>query len=102
MFFDLSRIASLGAIFYLVMDIIIHWGVLRYLRKDVGAKAGIVVTAILLDAIALGAFVLMKAQSDPMIIVIALSGIGIIFGFEKFYLRQVREPDEGGPTAPPA
>jgi amino acid transporter len=91
-FFDLSRIASLGAIFYLVMDILIHWGVLRYLRKDVGAKAGIVVTAILLDAIALGAFVLMKAQSDPMIIVIALSGIGIIFGFEKFYLRKVRRP----------
>lgn len=31
-FFDLSRIASLGAIFYLVMDIVIHWGVLRHLR----------------------------------------------------------------------
>jgi len=27
-FFDLSRIASLGAIFYIVMDIAIHWGVL--------------------------------------------------------------------------
>lgn len=27
-FFDLSRIASLGAIYYLVMDIIIHWGCL--------------------------------------------------------------------------
>ena len=25
--FDLSRIASLGAIFYLMMDIAIHWGV---------------------------------------------------------------------------
>ncbi|EAQ95807.2 APC family permease [Congregibacter litoralis] len=34
-FFDLSRIASLGAIFYLVMDIIIHWGVFRHLRSDV-------------------------------------------------------------------
>ena len=30
-FFDLSRIAALGAIFYLTMDIGIHWGVLRYL-----------------------------------------------------------------------
>ncbi|WP_430404291.1 APC family permease [Hyphomonas sp.] len=89
-FFDLSRIASLGAIFYLVMDIIIHGGVLCYLRKDVGAKAGIVITAILLDTIALGAFVLIKAQSDPMIIIIALAGIGIIFAFERFYLRKVR------------
>lgn len=35
-FFDLSRIAALGAIFYLVMDIGIHWGVLRKLRDDVG------------------------------------------------------------------
>ena len=32
-FFDLSRIASLGAIFYLFMDITIHWGVLRYPEK---------------------------------------------------------------------
>nr|QQZ51122.1 hypothetical protein JKL49_08310 [Phenylobacterium glaciei] len=32
-FFDLSRIASLGAIFYLVMDIAIHWGVFRHLRR---------------------------------------------------------------------
>ena len=93
-FFDLSRIASLGAIFYLVMDIIIHGGVLCYLRKDVGAKAGIVITALLLDAIALGAFVLIKAQSDPMIIIIALAGIGIIFAFERFYLRKVRSASD--------
>ena len=34
-FFDLSRIASLGAIYYLVMDIAIHWGVWRHLKADV-------------------------------------------------------------------
>ena len=26
-FFDLSRIAALGAVFYIVMDLVIHWGV---------------------------------------------------------------------------
>ena len=88
-FFDLSRIASLGAIFYLVMDIIIHWGVLRYLRQDVGAKSGIVITAIMLDVTALAAFLFMKAQSDPMILVIAGIGIAAIFGFEKFFLRKI-------------
>ena len=31
-FSDLSRIASLGAFFYLVMDMIIHFGVFRHLR----------------------------------------------------------------------
>lgn len=56
-FFDLSRIASLRAIFYIVMDIGIHWGVFRYLRKDVGAKAAILIMAIVLDLVVLGAFV---------------------------------------------
>lgn len=36
--FDLSRIASIGAVFYLVMDMIIHWGVFKHLRKDVNAN----------------------------------------------------------------
>ena len=31
-FFDLGRIASLGAFFYLVMDMVVHWGVFRYRR----------------------------------------------------------------------
>jgi len=97
-FFDLSRIASLGAIFYLVMDIIIHWGVLRYLRQDVGAHSGIVITAILLDAIALGASLVVKWKDDPMIIGIAFTGIGTIFAFEKFYLRKARGPDHDDST----
>lgn len=89
-FFDLGRIASLGAIFYLVMDIIIHWGVYRYLRDDVGAKAWILLSAMLLDVIVLGAFLMMKAGSDPMIIVIAFAGIAGFFAFEKYYLAQLR------------
>lgn len=36
-FFDLSRIASLGAIFYIVMDIAIHWGAMKYFRDDIKA-----------------------------------------------------------------
>jgi amino acid transporter len=90
-FFDLSRIASLGAIFYLVMDMIIHWGVLTNLRKDVGANAAVLVSAIALDALVLSAFLILKWQSDSMIIVIAFSGIALIFGFEKFYLSVIRE-----------
>ncbi|MFH1516381.1 MAG: amino acid permease, partial [Pseudomonadota bacterium] len=92
--FDLSRIASLGAIFYIVMDIIIHWGVYRHLRQDVGARAPVLITAIILDAVALGAFLLMKAQSDPLIVVIALAGMGVIFAFEHFYLSKTRGGDD--------
>jgi len=90
-FFDLGRIASLGAIFYLVMDIIIHWGVLRHMRKDVGANPFILISAICLDAAALAAFLVLKAQSDPLIIMIAFVGMVVVFGFEKFYLSNYRD-----------
>ena len=56
-FFDLSRIAALGIVFYLIMDIAIHWGVLRYLREDVKASAWVPVMDILLDLLVLGGFV---------------------------------------------
>ncbi len=91
--FDLSRIASLGAIFYLVMDIIIHWGVLRHLREDVGASSWVVVCAIALDAVALTAFVAMKGAADPTIIIIAVAFMAGIFAFEHFYLRRARAED---------
>lgn len=90
-FFDLSRIASLGAIFYLVMDIIIHWGVLRNLKDDIDANPAILITAIIIDLLALGAFLVMKVQRDSLIIVIAFLGMAVIFTFEKFYLTKVRE-----------
>lgn len=93
-FFDLSRIAALGVVFYLIMDIIIHWGVFRHMRKDVGARAPILLTAILLDAVVLGAFLVMKGMSDPLIIAIAVGGIVLIFGLEKLYLRPVRTRED--------
>jgi amino acid transporter len=87
-FFDLGRIASLGAIFYIVMDIAIHWGVLRNLREDVGAKVWVLVTAIALDTIVLGAFVYAKSISDPLVVGVAVISMALIFTFEGFYLRQ--------------
>lgn len=85
-FFDLSRIASLGAFFYLVMDILIHWGVLRTLREKIGARGWILLTAIALDAVVLAAFAALKWQSDPLIVVIALAGIAAVFLFERVFL----------------
>ncbi len=54
--FDLRRIAALGAVFYLIMDMAIHWGILRRLRSRLRVRASIVVTAIVLDVLVLGAF----------------------------------------------
>lgn len=95
-FFDLSRIAAMGAIFYLIMDIIIHWGVYRNLHDDVNANRAVLLTAILLDLVVLSAFLIMKVASDPMIIAISLGGIVLIFGFEKLYLRPIRDRERQG------
>lgn len=86
-FFDLSRIASLGAIFYLIMDIAIHWGVFRNLKEDINAKGAILLTAAVLDIVVLGAFLILKGTSDPIILVIA--GLGLLFTFmgERFFLK---------------
>lgn len=92
--FDLSRIASLGAIFYLMMDITIHWGVLRHLHQDVGANRGVLGTAIALDIVALGAFLIVKGSSDPLIVAVSLVSIAIVVGFEHFYLRRLRATGE--------
>jgi len=87
-FFDLSRIASLGAFFYLIMDMLVHWGVLRYLRTEVGANAAIVVLALLFDAVVLVAFATFKLQTDPMIVIYAAIAITTVFAFQRVYLSR--------------
>lgn len=91
--FDLSRIASLGAIFYIVMDIVIHWGVLKHLRQDVNASPPILITAIVLDLLALGALVWVKIQNDMIVIWASIIGFIIIFAGEKIFLTY-NDPEE--------
>jgi amino acid transporter len=86
-FFDLTRIAALGAIFYLIMDIGIHWGVLRYLREDVQANGLILVMAIVLDIVVLGAFLAIKAKTDILIIIFSLVVLALVFAGEWLFLR---------------
>ncbi|NQV25936.1 MAG: APC family permease [Rhodopirellula sp.] len=102
-FFDLSRIAALGIIFYLIMDIAIHWGVLRHLRKEVGANPVIPVMAIVLDLIVLGGFLWVKGVSDPLVLIVAAAVMAAILITEFFFLRTHQsegQPDHkhsGGP-----
>lgn len=86
-FFDLSRIAALGIIFYLIMDIALHWGILRHLRKDIHANSLILITAILLDLVVLGGFFWVKIMSDPLVLVVAIIGMAIIAIVEIIFLR---------------
>ncbi|PCJ31416.1 MAG: amino acid permease [Alphaproteobacteria bacterium] len=96
LFFDLSRIASLGAIFYLLMDIAVHWGVLRYLRKEINASPFVLIMAIVFDVVVLGAFLMVKAQTDMTVIYAAFIGITLVFVGERFFLqRQIKEKNHG-------
>jgi amino acid transporter len=88
--FDLSRIASMGAIFYLIMDVTVHWGVLRHLHEDVGANRVVLAIAIGLDTIALGALLLLKGAGDPLIVAVSLVTIVVVVALERFYLRRLR------------
>ena len=86
-FFDLSRIAALGITFYLIMDVAIHWGVLRHLRKEVDANPVIPVMAIVLDLIVLSGFLRVKVASDPLILIVAATVMAAILITEFFFLR---------------
>jgi hypothetical protein len=86
-FFDLSRIASIGAIFYLIMDMIVHWGVFKHLRKEVNANGIILISALLLDLIVLLAFLWVKASSDVFVVIVSIIGIALVFIGEKWFLH---------------
>ena len=92
-FFDLSRIAALGIVFYLIMDISIHWGLLRYLLKDVNAKKWVPIAAIILDLLVLIGFVFVKLNSDPYVLIVALFTMILIAVGESIFLRSVVKND---------
>lgn len=89
--FDLSRIASMGAILYLVMDMIIHWGVLKKLKGKVKANPAIVWTAFTLDGIVLAAFLWNKIMNDLLIVGVSALFIVLIFIGERLFLRKYAE-----------
>jgi len=91
-FFDLGRIASLGAFFYLVMDMVVQWGVFRFRRKEIGAAAPVLLMALAFDGVVLVAFTVMKLQSDPAIVLYAGIAIAAVFMFERFYLSRWLAP----------
>lgn len=99
MFFDLTRIAALGIIFYLIMDIAVHWGILRYLRHEIGARLAILITAIILDLIVLAGFIYIKIQSDPLVVGVAGVVMLVILIVEVLFLRYnpiiLKDPHQG-------
>ena len=86
-FFDLSRIAAMGAIFYILMDIAIHAGLLVRLRDEVRANRWILGTAVGLDMLVLGFLIYIKAQSDMLVVYASLIGLVLVVAGDRFFLR---------------
>lgn len=93
-FFDLSRIASLGAILYLLMDMAIHYGLLRHKPKEVLSNTWIIVGALILDIVVLAAFLVSKAKSDPTIILISAGFVAAIVLVESLFLKRSQRHHE--------
>lgn len=91
--FDLRRIAALGAIYYLIMDIAIHWGILRHLRSRIDVRPAIVAAAIVLDLVVLGALVWVKASTDPLILYVSAAGIALIVIGERLFMWSHTDSD---------
>lgn len=91
--FDLRQIAALGAIFYLVMDIAIHWGLVRHLRDRITIVPAVVVLAIVLDALALAALVWVKATNDPLVVWASAVGMAAIWAGERAFMWSHTRPD---------
>jgi L-asparagine transporter-like permease len=91
--FDLIRIASLGAIFYIVMDIAIHWGLVRHLREEVEFNIAIPLVAIVIDFVVLSAFIYLKYLSDQLVLIVAAIGIILIIVSERLFMKSHTDKD---------
>jgi len=85
--FDLTRIAAIGAIFYLLMDIAVHWGLVRHLRGTLNFNSVIPVVAIIFDVVILTTFVLLKLETDPLVIAVSVIGFVIIIIAQKLFMK---------------
>jgi hypothetical protein len=69
------------------MDMIIHWGVFKHLRKEVKANGVILISALVLDLIVLIAFLWIKTTTDIFVVIISVIGIILVFAGEKWFLH---------------
>ncbi len=84
----------MSIIFYLIMDIAVHWGMLRHLRKEIEANPVIPVIAIILDLIVLGGFLWVKGASDPVVLIVPAAIMAAILVTEFFFLRNRPSEDQ--------
>lgn len=90
----MAQIAAVGIIFYLVMDMVIHWGVLTRLRDEVEARRWVLIAALVADAVVLTAFVLVRGGQSPWQIVGAFAAVAAVFAWQRWYLGRHPQDNE--------
>ena len=76
------------------MDIAIHWGLFRHLKKEVKFQPIIPLIAIVMDIAVLAAFLYIKYLNDPMVLIVAAIGIILILVAERLFMISHTD-DEG-------
>ncbi len=91
--FDLSRIAALGAFAYLALDMVIHYGHLRHLREETGAKPAPLIAAIVVDAVVFTGFFVYRIRTDWVVIAAFIAFAALVAGGETLYMRRYSDAD---------
>ena len=94
-FLDLSRIAVLGSIVYLIVYSAVHWGHLKSLCAETGAYKIVVSLAFLTNAAVLVIFGFQTAQRNPLVVylLVALLLVSILI---EIYMQKVKNRTIGG------
>lgn len=86
--FDLSRVAALGALAYLALDAAIHWGHLRHLRQDTGARRAPLIAAIAMDVVVFAGLFTYKARTDLLVVGAFVTFSALVAAGEYVYMRR--------------
>ena len=91
MLFDLTRIASLGVFLYLVMDMMIHYGLVVKMKDEIKVNRWIVWSALILDLVILVGFLYIKITTDLLVVIVAVIIIMILFFVQKLFFKLKKE-----------
>lgn len=95
-FFDVSRIAALGAFYYITMDFLIHYGVLRNANKEeVKFKPFVLKTSMVINIIILVGLIYIKGKDDPFLLGITIVSMLIVYFLEEWFLRDNSKKNKG-------
>ena len=86
--FDVSRIAALGAFYYIAMDFMIHYGVLKNANRDeVSFNPSVLKASMGVDLIILIGLIYIKGKDDPILLGITIVSMILIYILEKLFLK---------------